>query len=129
MNDENSRAKFLNVPGDSSANYTSGEALGTVKAQTWGAAKNVHSTKCGGDDGELHVGALDGGLSLPTSQTPLSGKAFDDDDWGVVFELPDAKAGKGPATLTKHQARPSRSPDTFASGTRVTGKAKSVALG
>jgi hypothetical protein len=84
------------------ANYATGEALGTVKAQTWGAAKNVHSTKCGGDDGELHVGALDGGLSLPTSQTPLSGKAFaDDGDWGLVFELPDAKAGKGPATLKK----------------------------
>jgi hypothetical protein len=84
-------------------NYTSGEALGTVKAQTWGAAKNVHSTKCGGSDGELHVGAKDGGLSLPASQTPISGKAFADDDrWGLVFELPDARAGKGPTTLTKH---------------------------
>jgi hypothetical protein len=84
------------------AHYADGEAFGTVKAQTWGAAKTVHSTKCGGDDGELHIGALDGGIDLPGSQTPISGKASaDDNDWGIVFELPDAKAGKGPGTLTK----------------------------
>jgi hypothetical protein len=86
-----------------SANYTSGEALGTVRAQTWGAAGTVHPTKCGGSDGELHVGAKDEGLSLPASQTPLSAKALGADaDWGVVFELPDAKAGNGPSTLKKH---------------------------
>jgi hypothetical protein len=39
------------------ANYDSGEALGTVRAQTWGAAKTVHGTKCGGNDGEQHIGA------------------------------------------------------------------------
>jgi hypothetical protein len=49
------------------ANYTSGEALGTVKAQTWGAAKEPHSTKCGGIDGELHVGALESGVSIAAS--------------------------------------------------------------
>jgi hypothetical protein len=85
------------------ANYTSGEALGTVKAQTWGAAKNPHGTKCGGDDGELHVGALEDGLDLPNSQSPTSGKASrDDSSCGLVFDLPDAKAGRGPATLAKH---------------------------
>jgi hypothetical protein len=85
------------------ANYASGEALGIVRAQTWGAAGTVHPTKCGGGDGELHVGAKDAGLDLPASQTPISGKALGaDDDWGIVFELPDAKAGKGPATLKKH---------------------------
>lgn len=42
------------------------------------------------------------GLTLAASQSPISGKAFSDDaDWGVVFELPGAKAGKGPGTLTK----------------------------
>jgi hypothetical protein len=76
------------------ANYASGEALGSVRAQTWGAAGTVHPTKCGGSDGELHVGAKDTGLDLPASQTPISAKALGADaDWGVVFELPDAKAG------------------------------------
>jgi hypothetical protein len=85
------------------AHYADGEAFGTIKAQTWGAPKNVHSTKCGGIDGELHVGALEGGVTVPASQSPISGKASSDDaDWGLVFELPDAKAGKGPVTLTKH---------------------------
>jgi hypothetical protein len=37
------------------ANYDGGEALGTGRAQAWGAAKTVHGTKCGGGDGELHV--------------------------------------------------------------------------
>jgi hypothetical protein len=85
------------------ANYASGEALGTVHAQTWDAAGTVYPTKCGGSDGELHVGSKDAGLDLPNSQSPLSGKAFDDNaDWGIVFELPDAKAGNGPVTLTKN---------------------------
>jgi hypothetical protein len=85
------------------ANYTSGEALGTARAQTWDAAGTVYPTKCGGSDGELHIGAKDAGLDLPSSQMPLSGKALGADaEWGIVFELPDAKAGKGPATLAKH---------------------------
>jgi hypothetical protein len=68
------------------ANYDNGEAFGQIQAQTWRAAKTVHSTKCGGDDGELHVGALESGLGLPTSQSPTSGKASADDSrWGVVF--------------------------------------------
>jgi hypothetical protein len=88
------------------AQYANDEAFGTIKAQTWGAAKTVHSTKCGGIDGELHIGALDDGIDLPTSQTPISSKASaDDNDWGVVFELPDAKSGKGPATLSKHMGQ------------------------
>jgi hypothetical protein len=37
------------------AHYADGEAFGTIKAQTWGAAGTVHPTKCGGSDGELHV--------------------------------------------------------------------------
>jgi hypothetical protein len=67
------------------AHYADGVAFGTIKAQTWGAAKDPHSTRCGGIDGELHVGALEGGVTVPTSQSPISGKAFaDDSSWGCV---------------------------------------------
>jgi hypothetical protein len=89
------------------ASYANWEALGTVRAETWSASSTVHGTKCGGKDGELHVGAKDDGLGLPASQTPISAKALGADaDWGIVFELPDAKAGKGKATLINIASKP-----------------------
>jgi hypothetical protein len=57
------------------AHYTGGHAFATVTAQTWSAAANVHSSSCGDNDAELHIGALETGVSLPSSQSPISGKA------------------------------------------------------
>jgi hypothetical protein len=71
-----------------------------VTAQTWSTAASPHSSSCGGNDGELHIGALENGVSLPSSQSPISGKASATDaSWGLVFELPNAASGTGPATL------------------------------
>jgi hypothetical protein len=82
------------------AHYDNGEAFGQLQAQTWGAAQNPHSSKCGGNDAELHIGALKAGLGLPNTQAPLSGPvSAADASWGAVFELPDASAGGGPARL------------------------------
>jgi hypothetical protein len=42
------------------AHYSDGEAFGTIKGADLGCCQGPHSTKCGGIDGELHVGALGG---------------------------------------------------------------------
>lgn len=77
--------------------FQNGEAFGSVVAKKWDAAKNVHPTKCGGDDGELHIGVFNSGLADATSMPSLP--AGDDDQWGLVAELPDAGSGDGPTTL------------------------------
>jgi len=85
------------------AHYDNGEGFGRISATTWGAAKDPHSSKCGGNDAELHVGALESGMQVPNVQSPVSAKANGmDASWGAVFELPDAKSGNGPSTLASH---------------------------
>src|SRR5262249_32926457 len=107
--------------------YTNDGSFGAIKAQTWGAPTNVQATTCDGVDGELHVGALaEGSVCLRSRRHSRAKRLPTTTIRASVFELPDAKAGKGPATLTSTPARRSRSTATFAPGTRVIEKAKCV---
>jgi hypothetical protein len=87
-----------------SEHYKDGVAFGAVTANAWARAANVHTTKCGGNDGELHIGIFNTGLLDPS--TPFSLPAGDDDQWGLVAELPDAGAGSGPDTLVAVKDEP-----------------------
>src|SRR5207247_4981791 len=86
---EGQRAWFKFSKGVINGNQAHGEAFGALTASTWGAAASAHSSKCGGNDAELRIGALEGNLGVPQAQSPVSGNATSDDtSWGVVFELP-----------------------------------------
>jgi hypothetical protein len=74
-------------------------ALLRVRATAWKAAGSVHSTKCGGNDSELHIGIFDAGLDLPSTDFPPSVPVGSASEWGLVAELPDANQGDGPSTL------------------------------
>lgn len=84
-----------------SANYPNGIAIGSLRAKSWAAAANVHPTKCGGQDGELHIGIFNSGLD---QQSPAPSVAEGtENDWGIVAELPDANAANGPGVLSQHK--------------------------
>lgn len=83
------------------AKYSS-SAIGDMSFSRSHAAQNVHSTSCGGKDAELHIGMTLDEVQLPNSQMPLSDSpSGDDDDWGVVAELPNTNAGDGKARLAQ----------------------------
>lgn len=82
------------------SSYTADQAFGSVTAAKWVPAGSPHSISCDGQDGELHVGAFETKLTLPTGQSPLSAYASGvDSHWGLVAELPNAAASNGPSTL------------------------------
>jgi hypothetical protein len=87
------RKTFIN------STYQNGVAFGSVTATAWAAAATIHPTKCGGKDGELHIGVFDAGIDTGTFGGPPSAPIGSDSDWGLVAELPDANAGAGPSTL------------------------------
>jgi hypothetical protein len=85
-----------------SANYAADSAIAELSAKRFNAAKTVHSIKCGGNDGELHIGISLSDVRLSASQMPLtSSPDGDNQDWGLVAELPNAGDGDGPKQLKK----------------------------
>src|SRR5262245_43527431 len=80
------------------SNHFSDSAFGDITATTFHPAANVHSTSCGGNDGELHIGFRLPEVQLPGSQMPLTGPPNGTDpNWGLVAELPNASLGNGPS--------------------------------
>lgn len=85
----------------------SDSAIGTLSFTASHPAKNVHASTCGGKDAELHIGMTLAEVQLSNSQMPLSDSPdSDDDDWGVVAELPNAKSGNGQAKLAQLAGQP-----------------------
>src|SRR5688572_20561396 len=76
----------------------SNSAIGDLSFTEAHAAKTVHSSSCGGKDAELHIGMTLPEVNLPSTQMPLSDSpGGDDEDWGVVAELPNTNSGDGKA--------------------------------
>ena len=107
------------------AAYPDGIAATDLRATAWKAAGSVHATKCGGNDGELHIGIFDPGLDLPSDQNPPSVPVGTPSDWGIVAELPDANQGDGPSTLDSVKTQSVTFTGYSASGTRATAPARS----
>ncbi len=84
-----------------SSNY-SDSAIGDLTVNQFHPAGNVHSTTCGGNDGELHIGFRLPEVGLPANQMPLTAPpSGTDPNWGAVAELPNASAGNGPTLLAQ----------------------------
>lgn len=58
-------------------------------------------------DAELHIGMTLAEINLPAGQMPLSDSPEgDDEDWGIVAELPNTNAGDGKAQLALLKNKP-----------------------
>jgi len=89
------------------SHYAADSAIGSLTATNWVRAKTPHSISCGGQDGELHIGSFEYELDVPQGQRPVSSSTgIEDEDWGVVYELPNARHGNGPAVLDTIAGRP-----------------------
>lgn len=82
------------------SNHYNDSAIGDITTTAFHPAGSVHSTSCGGDDGELHIGFRLPEVDLPSSQMPLTApRSGSDPNWGMVAELPNAASGNGPSLL------------------------------
>jgi len=82
------------------AHYDDDSAIGSVTANVWNRATKVHESSCGGKDAELHVGSLAYELDVSDDQRPVTApEPFEDQAFGMTFELPNAAGGDGVATL------------------------------
>lgn len=82
------------------SNHYSTSAIGSLPFSNSHRAGTVHSTSCGGKDGELHIGMRLPEVNLPSGQMPLTDTSTGtDSNWGLVAELPNANQGNGPARL------------------------------
>ena len=82
-----------------SAKYST-SAIGDLSFAVSHPASTIHSSSCGGNDAELHIGMTLPEINLPNGQMPLSDSpGGDDDDWGVVAELPNTSSGNGNLNL------------------------------
>jgi hypothetical protein len=89
------------------AHYAADSAIGSVRALVWARAATIHPRSCGGKDGELHVGSMAYELDVPDDQRPVTQpEPFEDEAFGLTYELPNARDGDGPATLTMLMNRP-----------------------
>ena len=85
----------------------SNSAIGELAFKQAHPAKNVHTTSCGGNDAELHIGMLLNEVDLPSGQMPMSDSpGNDDEDWGVVAELPNTNSGNGKSQINKLLGKP-----------------------
>jgi hypothetical protein len=84
-------------------------AIGELSVRVSHPASTIHSSSCGGNDAELHIGMTVSEVNLPNGQMPLSDSpSGDDDDWGVVAELPNTSSGNGKSQLAKLAGQPVR---------------------
>lgn len=91
-----------------SAKYST-SAIGDLSFHVSHPASTIHSSSCGGKDAELHIGMTLQEVDLPNGQIPLSDSpSGDDDDWGVVAELPNTSSGNGKSQLAKLAGQPVR---------------------
>jgi hypothetical protein len=82
-------------------------AIGSLLFKKAHPASTVHSSSCGGKDAELHIGMTLPEVTLSSDQMPLTDSpASDDEDWGLVAELPNAKNGDGKAKLAQLKNKP-----------------------
>ena len=82
-------------------------AIGDLRVRVAHPANNVHSSSCGGNDAELHIGMTLPEVSLPDGQMPLSDSPKgDDENWGIVAELPNTNSGDGQAQLVLLENKP-----------------------
>jgi hypothetical protein len=89
------------------SNNYSDSAIGNLTVNQFHPAGNVHSTSCGGNNGELHIGFRLPEVGLPGNQMPLTAPPSGTDaNWGAVAELPNASAGNGPSLLTQLAGTP-----------------------
>lgn len=86
--------------------YAADSAIGDLRATSWARASSIHGVSCGGDDGELHIGSFGNDLDVPAAQRPVSDALEHDDEWGLVYELPNARDGAGPSLLNKAKGQP-----------------------
>jgi hypothetical protein len=85
----------------------SNSAIGNLSFTRAHPAGTVHSSSCGGNDAELHIGMTLPEVQLPSGQMPLSDSPdSDDEDWGVVAELPNTNSGNGKAKLVQLSGEP-----------------------
>lgn len=89
------------------SNSYSNSAIGNLSFNNFHPAGNVHSTSCGGNDGELHIGMRLPEVALPAAQMPLTNApSGTDPNWGLVAELPNASQGNGPSKLAQLSGQP-----------------------
>jgi hypothetical protein len=82
-------------------------AIGNLSFSESHPAGSIHASKCGGKDGEIHIGMRLSEVQLPNGQMPLTDSpGSDDDDWGLVAELPNAKSGNGKSKLAELAGEP-----------------------
>lgn len=85
----------------------SDSAIGNLSFTEAHPAGNVHSSSCGGNDAELHIGMTLPEVQLPDGQMPLTDSPdSDDEDWGLVAELPNTSSGDGKAKLAQLAGEP-----------------------
>ena len=88
------------------AKYTN-SAIGELSFSKSHPAGTVHSSSCGGKDAELHIGMTLPEVQLPDGQMPLTDSPnSDDEDWGLVAELPNANSGNGKSKLAQLAGKP-----------------------
>ena len=88
------------------AKYTN-SAIGELSFSKSHPAGTVHQSSCGGKDAELHIGMTLAEVQLPDGQMPLTDSpSSDDEDWGLVAELPNANSGNGKSKLSQLAGKP-----------------------
>jgi hypothetical protein len=79
-------------------------AFGSVAATGWAAAGTVHRIECGGEDGDLHIGALNPNIITNNDEMPVSSPRNENDPgWGIVSEFPNERRGNGPMLFSARQ--------------------------
>ena len=85
----------------------SDSAIGNLSFTESHPAGTIHTSSCGGKDAELHIGMTLSEIDLPSVQMPLSDSPdSDDEDWGVVAELPNTASGNGKVKLGQLAGKP-----------------------
>lgn len=88
------------------AKYTT-SAIGSLSFTESHPSGTVHSSSCGGNDAELHIGMSLSEVDIPSGQMPLTDSPdSDDEDWGLVAELPNTNSGNGRAKLAELAGQP-----------------------
>jgi len=85
----------------------SNSAIGDLSFTQPHPAMTVHPSSCGGKDAELHIGMTLPEVQLPNNQMPLTDSPdSDDEDWGLVAELPNTNSGDGQSLLNTLAGKP-----------------------
>ena len=84
------------------SHFPQDSAFGSVAATGWAAAGTIHRIECGGEDGELHIGAFNPNIIVNNDEMPVSSPRNENDPgWGIVSEFPNARRGNGPMLFSQ----------------------------